>query len=167
MEKQESEIQHIDNVHNNEGNDESNDELQESINSLTSKIDELGLKMGQMQSTIDKLSSENEKLKNQVSDKISKFIFAELENKIIGHTKSIDTQSKKLFELQNNVHAFVQQPIALSVIDNIRKQIIDEIMENVQTKINELSDQVYGDIDKKTAETLKQINNAKRVMFHK
>ena len=142
------------------------DDVQEQLDTLQNKYDALETKMTQMENIINKLSDDNGKLRNMMSDKISKFIFTELENKINNHTKSIDVQSKKLFELQNNVHAFIQQPIAYSVIDNIRKQISDEIMENVQIIVNDLSEKLSSDIDTKNSETRKLINNAKKFIYH-
>jgi chromosome segregation ATPase len=143
-----------------------NDDIQERFDALQNKYDELETKLSQLDSTINKLVEDNVKLKNMISDKIPKFIFAELENKLNNHTKSIDVQSKKLFELQNNVHAFIQQPIAYSVIDNIRKQISDEIMENVNVIVSNLSEKLSSDIDTKNTDTRKLINNAKRFIYH-
>lgn len=142
------------------------DDIQERLDALQNKYDVIETKMSQMENIINKLSDDNGKLRNMMSDKISKFIFTELENKINNHTKSIDVQSKKLFELQNNVHTFIQQPIAYSVIDNIRKQISDEIIENVNLIVNDLSEKLSSDIDAKNAETRKLINNAKKFIYH-
>ena len=119
-----------------------------------------------LRASIMDMRSEIDKLKAQLANKISKAVLLELEGKINTHTKALDATSKKLFEVQNNVNAFVQQPISYTLIDTIRKQLTEEIMANTRSIIEFQADKTNHLIDEKTIETRNMINNAKKFMYH-
>lgn len=134
-------------------------------NALCADCEKLSLELTKTQASFASLKTDLDKLKSIISDKISKNVFVEIERKINVHTKTLDTYSKKIFELENNVNTFTQQPISHSVIDAIRKQLSDEIMANVTNLMEVQNEKTTKLIDDKTTETIKLINNAKKFMY--
>ena len=118
-----------------------------------------------LRSSIAEMKTDLDKFKGMLSDKIPKAVMTELEFKINTHTKALDATAKKLFEVQNNVNAFVQQPVSHSLIESIRKQLTDEIMANTVALMDSRHEQICHLIDDKTSETRNLINNAKKFMF--
>ena len=127
------------------------EQLQESINKL--------------QASVSNMRTDMEKLRVQVADKIPKAVLSEIEGKVNHHSKGLDAVSKKLFELQNNLTTFIQQPISHSLIDTLRKQLTLEISESIQKSLSDDIGIVKSSFDDKIDETRKMINNAKRAMF--
>lgn len=122
--------------------------------------------IAQMQTAMVSMRTDIDKLKNIVSDKVSKAVLSELEAKINTHTKSLDATTKKLFELQTNFNAFAQQPMSHTLIETIRKQLTEEIMENTRQIITEQTDRTRKLIDEKFMETRNMISNTKKFMYH-
>lgn len=135
------------------------------IKRLTELCEKISAENAKLRTNITEMRTDMDKMKSQLSDKISKAIIMELEGKINTHTKSIDATSKKLFEVQNNVNSFVQQPISHTLIDTIRKQLTEEILANTRSLIEYQTEKTHNLIDEKITETRNQINNAKRFMY--
>lgn len=127
------------------------EQIQESINKL--------------QTSVSNMRTDIEKLRVQVADKIPKAVLSEIEGKVNHHSKGLDAVSKKLFELQNNLTTFIQQPISHSLIDTLRTQLMQEISESIKKSLSDDISMVKSSFDDKIDETRKMINNAKRVMF--
>lgn len=115
--------------------------------------------------TVNSLRIDIEKVKNQLSDKVPKAVLAELEGKINMHTKSLDVSSKKLFELQNNLTAYTNQPMSHTLIDTIRKQLTEEIMANTKALIDSQEEKMKQLIDEKNNETRLLVQNVKKFMY--
>lgn len=139
----------------------------ESINvtKISENFDKLIAEHARMQSTITSLRTDIEKLKTSVADKIPKAIMTELEGKINNHTKALDTTSKKLFELQNNLNTFIQQPISHTLVDTMKQQITTEILDHIKVLLTEQDETIKKLIDDKITETKSSIQNIKRFMY--
>lgn len=137
----------------------------EELQRLNDNYEKLSADNAKMRASIAEMRQEIDKLKAQLADKTSKAVLSELEGKINTHTKALDATSKKLFEVQNNVNAFVQQPISHTLIDTIRKQLTEEIMANTRSIIEFQTDKTNRLIEEKNIETRNLINNAKRFMY--
>lgn len=128
-------------------------------------FDKISSDMIKLQASFTSLRTDLDKLKSVLSDKVSKSMFAEIESKINLHTKTLDSHSKKIFELENNVNTFTQQPISHSVIDAIRKQLSDEILTKITEMIDVQNEKTTKLIEDKNNETRLLINNAKKFMY--
>lgn len=137
------------------------------IQKLTDGYEKLVAENAKMQTTIASLRVDIEKLKGQLGEKVQKAVLSELEGKINTHTKALDANQRKLFEVQNSLNTFVQQPISHTLVENIRKQLTEEIMTNVKALVEPMFDNVRKLIDDKNVETRSMINKAKTFMFHK
>lgn len=133
---------------------------------VSDEIQKLNADNTKLRTSIAEMRSEIDKLKAQLADKTSKAVLLELEGKINTHTKALDATSKKLFEIQNNVNTFVQQPISHTLIDTIRKQLTEEIMANTRAIIEFQTDKTNQLIEEKNIEIRHLINNAKKFMYH-
>jgi len=133
--------------------------LQGLISSLQSNIDKTQTAISETRTNIDKL-------KTQLNEKTPKVIFSELETIVKTHTKAIDATSKKLFEVQNNVMLFTQQPVSHTIIDTIRRQLTEEIMANTRAIIDEQTTITHNLIETKNTEVRGMINNVKRFAYH-
>lgn len=129
------------------------------------KVEQLQESINKLQSSITNMRTDIEKLRIQVADKVPKAVLSELEGKINHHSKGLDATSKKLFELQNNLTTFIQQPISHSLIDTLRTQLTQEITDSIKKSLFDDIEAVKTLFDEKIDETHKMINNAKRVMF--
>jgi hypothetical protein len=116
-------------------------------------------------STVTGIKSDVDKLKGQISDKITKAVLAEFECKINSHTKALDATSKKLFEVQTNVNTYVQQPLSHTLIDTIRKQLVSEITANTNSVIELQTEKLIKLVDERNKEAYNRINNAKKFMY--
>jgi hypothetical protein len=137
----------------------------EEIKKLNDNYEKVIADNNKMRSQIAEMRSEIDKLRIQMADKTPKAVLLELEGKINTHSKALDATSKKLFEVQNNVNAFVQQPISHTLIDTIRKQLTEEILANTRSIIEFQTDKTNRLIEEKNMETRNMINNAKRFMY--
>ena len=123
-------------------------------------------KQNKIQMDLSSIRSDLDKLKGQLTDKISKAVLSEIENKINNHTKALDATSKKLFDLQSNVNVFIQQPISHTLIDSIKKQLTDDILSTVKSLMTEQKEETQLLLEEAIKETRAQINNSKKFMYH-
>jgi len=121
--------------------------------------------MNKLQTNVTSLRTDVEKLRTQMADKVQKAVLSEIESKITHHSKSIDATSKKLFDLQNNLSSFIQQPISHSLIDTLRTQIAQEITESIKKVVATDISELKTVVEEKITETKNMIQNAKRAMF--
>jgi hypothetical protein len=136
------------------------------VSKLTENFDKLLAEHARMQSSVSSLRTDIEKIKTSVAEKVPKAILTELEGKINNHTKALDTTSKKLFELQNNLNTFIQQPISHTLVDTMKQQITTEILDHIKILLTDQDEAVKQLIDDKIAETKHSIQNMKRFMYH-
>jgi chromosome segregation ATPase len=136
-----------------------------SINQITEKFDKLSTEYSRLQTSVSSIRSDIEKIKTSLAEKIPKAILSELEGKINTHTKALDSTSKKLFELQNNLNTFIQQPISHTLVDTMKQQITTEIVDQIKILLADQDETVKQLIDTKIAETKSSIQNMKRFMY--
>lgn len=118
-----------------------------------------------LQTNIIGIRSDLDKLKMQIDNKVSKQVITELEGKIIQHTKSLDVMAKKMMDMQSNLREFSQQPISHTLIDTIKKQLTDEIMEKVLGSITESNEKLQKSFDEKITEIKNTMALTKRAFF--
>lgn len=116
---------------------------------------------------ISKLRTDVDKLKTQMLDKVPKSVLVELDSKILNHTKILDSNTSKLYELQKNVKEFVNQPVTHTIVDTLRKQLTEDVLTTVKKMLEVSADDIKGLIDIKINEVRGAINSAKRVLFYK
>lgn len=132
---------------------------------MMEKITQIQDSIVKMQQNISGIRSDVDKLKTQMIDKLPKAVLSEVESKINHHSKAIETSSKKLFELQTNLSSFMQQPMSHTLIDTMRTQLTEEIIDTVKKMILAEVTSLKEMVDEKNIETRGIINNAKKVMF--
>ena len=135
------------------------------INILTSECEKLSAENIKIQQNQTQLRADLEKLRGQLSDKVSKALLTELEGKINQHTKSLDICQRKIFEFGSKLDKFVDQPISHTLIENIRKQLTEEIIVNVKAYISPLFENTHKLIEEKNNETRCLINKTKSFVF--
>lgn len=106
-----------------------------------------------------------DKLKTQMNDKVSKMILSELESKINAHSKAIESLSRKLYEINNNVNTFVQQPVSQTLIETMKKQLSNDILHALQPIIEHKNMEINKNFDDKITELRNQINNTKKFIY--
>lgn len=136
------------------------------IRKLIDIIEKMQAENTKLKSSIGDMRIDVDRLRAVISDKPSKAIITELEGKIGIHTKALDVVSKKMYEMQANVTAFVQQPVSNTLLETLRKQLMDEIMANTRSLIEFQIEKTNRTFEDKIIETRGMINNAKRFMYH-
>jgi len=162
-------------AHTKEIYDPKNDitSIKETISSMKNEVDKLKSQVVDkidptvIQDSVSSMKNDVEKLKSQVVDKVPKAVLAELESKLNTHSKSIESFSKKLYELQNNLNAFTQQPVTQIMIETIRRQLTEEIMANVTSMFNEHVAKTNASVEAKHDELKSILQNTKRFVFHR
>lgn len=137
------------------------------IQKINENYDKILAENTKLKSDIASLRSDLEKLKGQMVDKISKPILIELEGKITNHGKAIETSQRKVSELQCSLLTYTQQPISHGIIENMRKQVTDDVIENMKKIFDPQFEGMKKLIEDKNNETRGLVNNAKRFMFQK
>jgi septal ring factor EnvC (AmiA/AmiB activator) len=155
-------LENIDNSLSNALSDKT-DELQK----LIDVCDKLVNENVKLQQSIAQLRTDIEKLKGQLNDKVSKPLFTELECKMNQHTKSIDMCQRKNFEFGTKLEKFIDQPVSHTLVENIRKQLTDEIMTNIKAFVDPLFENTRKLIDEKNNETRLLINKTKNFFYTK
>jgi predicted translin family RNA/ssDNA-binding protein len=149
--------------------------IQDSLSSMKNDVEKLKTHIDKIpkidtapiNDSISSMKNDIEKIKAHVVDKVPKAVLAELESKLNNHSKSIDSFSKKLYELQNNLNAFTQQPVTQIMIETIRKQVTEEIMANVTSMFEEHVKKTNTAVETKHDELKSILQNTKRFVFHK
>ena len=141
--------------------------LLEKYETLNNNYQSLVLENAKLRADVGQLQNKIDTLKAQMSDKVPKVVISELESKISSHTKALDVTAKKMFEMQNNLNTYTQQPISHAFVEAIRKQVLEEVMANTKTLIELQTDNITKMMDTKIIETKQSICNAKRFMFAK
>lgn len=136
------------------------DELIVKLNQLNENINKLQISVNAMRADIDKM-------KAQQMEKISRSVFAELENRVNMHSKGLETFSKKLCELHSNVTAMASQPISFQIIDGIQKHLEEIILREVASIIETNTEHLKKIIEEKNQETRSIVNRTKTFMFTK
>lgn len=145
-------------------------EIQKSVTDCTNTAAiqlQLIEKINRIASDITTIKSDFDKIKTQLNDKVSKIMLQEIESKIINHAKILDTTSKKMNDLQNNIATFVNQPISEKMMEELRKQLTCEIMNNITTMLDEHNKSTEILIEKKLQSLHQQLSNTKHLLFNK
>ena len=132
---------------------------------VSENVEKVMAEQSRLQTSASSLRSDIEKLRVTVAEKVPKAVLNELEGKINAHTKALDTMSKKLFELQNSLNTFIQQPISHTLVDTMRRQLSEEILESVKILMNDQNEAMTKLIDGKITETRGMIQNIKKFAF--
>lgn len=136
-----------------------------SLQEISQKLTQLNDTINKFQISINSFKQDNDKMKGQITDKISKAVLVELENKVNTHGKALEATTKKLHEMQQGLNAFIQQPISSGVIDKLRKQIVDEIMMNVNKIMASNNDTNKKFIDEELEKVKGVVNNSKKFLY--
>jgi hemerythrin-like domain-containing protein len=129
--------------------------------------EKITIEHNKLQQNLIQLRADMEKLKGQINDKASKSLFTELEGKVNQHTKALDNSQRKIFEFGSKLDKFVEQPISHTLIENIRKQLTEEIMVNIKAVIDPLFANTHKLIEEKNNETRGLINKTKGFFYAK
>lgn len=145
--------------------DKENEKKLPGVDDIVAKYAQLSTAIEKMQISLNTLRSDMDRIKSSQNEKISRAIFAELENRVNAHGKGLESTSRKLCELNGNLTTFTSQPISFQVIESIQKHLEEIITKEVLTMIESRNDELKKLIEDKNTETRNIIMNAKRALY--